>query len=86
MDERDNSADEAVGHIWEHIEVDCDYVMEHHLNVIVLLLVTEAVMNESSDVVAHCPNEVESVEGRLIDVWKVDELVFELTMASESRG
>ncbi len=58
-------------------------MVEHHLNVVVLFLVSKEVVDEAAKMVAHCTSEVKSIQGRLIDVRVVDELVFKFAMASK---
>jgi hypothetical protein len=86
MQERDHCTYQGVCHVAEGKQVGGHQVMEHHLNVVIMLLFRQVEIQEAAQVVSHGASEIEPVHRRMLDVWKITELFPKGTFSSHPGG
>ena len=85
MNISNNCANQSVAHVGERVEVEGDEMVEHHLQVIVRLLMSECVMQKRANVVAHGACEVVFVKRRRFDVGEISEEIIERSLSTKCR-
>jgi hypothetical protein len=84
VEEGDHSTDQSVRHVAEGIEVSSHNVVEHHLYVVIMLLLCEKVIQQAAHVVAHSSREVETIGVRVLNVREVSELLPKRTTTTKA--
>ena len=75
VQESDDGSNQCICHVAKSEEICSDNVMEHHLNVVIVLFLSEGMIYQATNVVPHSPCEIEPVHIRMLDEWEIAELL-----------